>query len=128
MRKIITETDEDRILEITNIYLLKLQEANEPEFVNYLTRYYLQDEERIQMWAHCYRTNSGINTNMAIESLNNMLKTNQLRRKTHITIEKLLHTIEDLVDIKMWKRVLTLRGQMLIITKTGSSLRPLKKQ
>lgn len=43
---------------------------------------------------------------MAIESLNNMLKTNQLRRKTYVTIEKLLDTIEDLVDLKMWKRVL----------------------
>lgn len=38
MRKIITETNEDRMLEITNSYLLKLQEANETDFVNYLTR------------------------------------------------------------------------------------------
>lgn len=57
------------------------------------------------MWAHCYRRKAGINTNMAIESLNNLLKTNQLKRKARVTIEKLLDTIDDLVDIKMWKRI-----------------------
>lgn len=62
----------------------------------------------MQMWAHCYRRNAGINTNMALESLNNLLKTNQLKRKAKVTIEKLLDAIEDLVDIKMWQRILNL--------------------
>lgn len=44
-------------------------------------------------------------TNMAIESLNNLLKTNQLKRSARVTIEKLLDKIEELVDIKMWKRI-----------------------
>ncbi|XP_072402420.1 uncharacterized protein [Diabrotica undecimpunctata] len=70
------------------------------------TWYYFQNEERIKMWAHCYRKNSGINTNMAIESFNNLLKTNHLRRSAGVTIEKLLDTIDDLVDIKMWKRII----------------------
>ncbi|XP_072385764.1 uncharacterized protein [Diabrotica undecimpunctata] len=70
------------------------------------TRYYFQNKERIKMWAHCYRRNSGINTNMAIESFNNLLKTNHLRRNAAVRIEKLLDTIEDLVDIKMWKRII----------------------
>ncbi|KAI4469803.1 tc5 transposase dna-binding domain [Holotrichia oblita] len=60
------------------------------------------------MWAHCHRKNAGINTNMAIESFNNLLKTNQLNRKAKVTIEKLLDTIEDLVDIKMWQRILNI--------------------
>lgn len=58
------------------------------------------------MCAHCYRKNAGINTNMTIETLNNMLKTNQLKRNAKVTIEKLLEAIEDLVYIKMWKRIL----------------------
>lgn len=58
------------------------------------------------MWAHCYRINAGINTNMALESLNNLLKTNQLKRKTNITIDRLLEEIENLVDGKMWQRIL----------------------
>nr|CAI5832352.1 unnamed protein product [Callosobruchus analis] len=105
MKRIINETNEDKFLELVNAYLLKLQIANEEDFVTYLTRYYFQDEERIKMWAHCYHKNAGINTNMAIESLNNLLKTNQLKRSARVTIEKLLDKIEELVDIKMWKRI-----------------------
>jgi hypothetical protein len=67
-------------------------------------RYYFQGDERIQMWAHCNRKNAGINTNMAIECLNNLLKTNQLKRK----MTGQLDTIEDLVDIKMWQRILNM--------------------
>jgi hypothetical protein len=59
------------------------------------------------MWGHCYRRNAGINTNMSVESLNNFLKTNQLRRKTKVTIEKRLDTLEELVDVKMWHRILS---------------------
>nr|CAI5870112.1 unnamed protein product [Callosobruchus analis] len=105
IKRIINETNEDKFLELVNAYLLKLQIANQEDFVTYLTRYYFQDEERIKMWAHCYRKNAGVNTNMAIESLNNLLKTNQLKRSARVTIEKLLDKIEELVDIKMWKRI-----------------------
>ncbi|XP_072378976.1 uncharacterized protein [Diabrotica undecimpunctata] len=106
MKRIINETNEDRFMELCKKYLIKLQEANETDFFNYLTGYYFQNEERIKMWAHCYRRNSGINTNMAIESFNNLLKTNHLRRNGAVAIEKLLDTIDDLVDIKMWKRII----------------------
>ncbi|XP_072395534.1 uncharacterized protein [Diabrotica undecimpunctata] len=108
MKRIINETDEDRFMELCNKYIIKLQEANEIDFFNYLARYYFQNEERIKMWAHCYRRNSGINTNMAIESFNNLLKTNHLRRNAAVSIEKLLDTIDDLVDIKMWKRIINI--------------------
>jgi hypothetical protein len=60
------------------------------------------------MWAHCDRRNAGINTNMSVESLNNFLKNNQLKRRTKITIEKLLNSLEELVDIKMWHRILSI--------------------
>ncbi|XP_072391062.1 uncharacterized protein [Diabrotica undecimpunctata] len=106
MKKIITESNEARFIDLCNIYSRKLQEANELDFLNYLTGYYFQNKERIKMWAHCYRRNLGINTNMAIESFNNLLKTNHLRRNAAVRIEKLLDTIEDLVDIKMWKRII----------------------
>ncbi|KAK9679550.1 MULE transposase domain [Popillia japonica] len=108
MKRILNETNKERFWQLVNTYLEKLQEANEVEFMNYLLTYYFQGEERIQMWAHCYRKNAEINTNMAIESLNNLLKTNQLKRKNKITIEKLLDTIQKLVDIKMWQRVLNI--------------------
>jgi hypothetical protein len=44
------------------------------------------------MWAHCFRKNDGINTNMSIESLNNFFKTNQLKRNSKVTIDKMLLT------------------------------------
>jgi hypothetical protein len=44
---------------------------------------------------------------MSVESLDNFLKTNQLRRKTKVTIEKRLDTLEGLVDVKMWHRILS---------------------
>uniref|UniRef100_A0A6P7GCT8 Uncharacterized protein LOC114340624 isoform X4 n=1 Tax=Diabrotica virgifera virgifera TaxID=50390 RepID=A0A6P7GCT8_DIAVI len=72
-------------------------------------RYYLKDLKRIKMWAHCYRRNSGINTNMAIESLNNLLKTNYLKRNGRVGIEKLLDTIDELVETKMWKRIVDMK-------------------
>lgn len=59
------------------------------------------------MWAHCFRLNAGINTNMALESLNNLLKTN-IKRNANITVEHLLDKLEDLVDAKMWKRILNM--------------------
>lgn len=36
------------------------------------------------MWAHCHRINAGINTNMAIESLNKVLKYNKMRTQRNI--------------------------------------------
>lgn len=38
MKRIINETNEDRFMELCNTYLIMLQEANETDFVNYLTR------------------------------------------------------------------------------------------
>ena len=82
------------------------------------------------MWSHCFRKKSGINTNMAIESLNKVLKRNKLHsnenirysnnvyclvtlfhykiNNVHWRIEKLLDTLEDLVDETLWKRVLNI--------------------
>lgn len=86
-------------------YMEKLIEANENDFFNYLHRHYFQSKERMSMWAHCYRVNAGINTNMALESMNNFLKTNQMRH-SNICVEKLLDLLEKLVDLKMWQRIL----------------------
>jgi hypothetical protein len=58
------------------------------------------------MWAHCYRVNVGINTNMAIDSLNKLLKHNEMKGNQNIRVEKLLDLLDELVDEKMWKRIL----------------------
>ncbi|XP_050514458.1 uncharacterized protein LOC126889824 [Diabrotica virgifera virgifera] len=104
LRQIMREPDEDKFKELCDKYVSKLEEANEIKFVAYLKKRYLA-EDRIQMWPYCYRKNSGINTNMAIESLNNLLKTNYLKRNAAVRIEKLLDTMDELVEAKMWTRI-----------------------
>lgn len=39
-------------------------------------RMYFKDVETEKKWAYCYRLHAGINTNMALESFNNFLKSN----------------------------------------------------
>ncbi|KAH1000580.1 hypothetical protein HUJ04_012889 [Dendroctonus ponderosae] len=67
------------------------------------------NEARIRMWAHCFRIGAGINTNMALESMNNFCKKNHIwffiKRKANITVETLLDKFNNLVDAKMWKRI-----------------------
>lgn len=106
LKKIMNETKVEKFVDLTHSYFEKLLNADEHVFLSYLKKYYYQSEERIAMWAHCHRINAGINTNMALESINNLLKTNYLKRKANISIDRLLEEIENLVDGKMWQRIL----------------------
>ncbi|XP_044756904.1 uncharacterized protein LOC123315315 [Coccinella septempunctata] len=92
MRKILKETDVSTFHKMKDEYFKHLEEGQENEFLKYLKNYYFQSEERIMMWAHCHRVNVGINTNMAIESLNKVLKYNKMRGNQNLRVEKLLDT------------------------------------
>uniref|UniRef100_A0A6P7H5L1 Uncharacterized protein LOC114346463 isoform X2 n=1 Tax=Diabrotica virgifera virgifera TaxID=50390 RepID=A0A6P7H5L1_DIAVI len=104
LRQIIREPAEDKFNKLCDKYVSKLEEANEIKFVDYLKKRYLTNKRK-QMWAYFYRRNFRINTNMAIESLNNLLKTNYLKRNAAVGIEKLLDTMDELVKAKMWTRI-----------------------
>lgn len=106
MKKILNETDIHKFEEKSQKYFEKLENSEEFMFLNYLKKYYYQSKERIATWAHCYRLYAGINTNMALETLNNILKTNLLKRKANIPVDRLLDEMENLVDGKMWQRIL----------------------
>ncbi|XP_044747120.1 uncharacterized protein LOC123310233 isoform X5 [Coccinella septempunctata] len=106
MRKILKETDVSTFHKMKDEYFKHLEEGQENEFLKYLKNYYFQSEERIMMWAHCHRVNVGINTNMAIESLNKVLKYNKMRGNQNLRVEKLLDTLEELVNEKMWKNII----------------------
>ncbi|XP_063914785.1 uncharacterized protein LOC135131139 isoform X2 [Zophobas morio] len=110
MRNILKETKVEKFIELKENYFNHLMEENEFSFLNYLKnitfRNYFQNEDRIMMWAHCFRINVGINTNMAIESLNKVLKHNKMKGNRNIRIEKLLDMLEELVNEKMWKKIL----------------------
>lgn len=56
-----------------------------------------------------FRTEVGINTNMGIESLNRYIKKEKLKDNSNVRLEKLLNTLEEVVDDKMWKRVIALK-------------------
>lgn len=57
------------------------------------------------MWAHCCRINAGINTNMALESLNKFLKYNLLGGNARVTVEQLLDTWDEVIEEKMWNKI-----------------------
>ncbi|XP_044747184.1 uncharacterized protein LOC123308540 [Coccinella septempunctata] len=108
MRHILKETDQTKFLELKEEYFKYLEEECEYDFLKYLQKHYFQSIERIMMWSHCYRINVGINTNMAIESLNKVIKYNKMKGKQNLRIEKLLDLLEDLVQDKMWKKIIDL--------------------
>ncbi|XP_045473219.1 uncharacterized protein LOC123679777 [Harmonia axyridis] len=106
MRKILRETDWTTFFKLKEDYFKDLEKEGENEFLKYLMNYYFQTEERIKMWSYCHRVNAGINTNMAIESFNKVLKHNKMRGNQNIRIEKLLDSLEELVNDKMWKKII----------------------
>ncbi|XP_044749635.1 uncharacterized protein LOC123322613 [Coccinella septempunctata] len=106
MRKILKETDSKKFTELKDHYFNFLEREGENEFLKYLQNYYFQTEERVMMWAHCHRLNAGINTNMAIESLNKVLKYNKMRGQRNLRVEKLLDLLDELVEEKMWKKII----------------------
>ncbi|KAL1488830.1 hypothetical protein ABEB36_014625 [Hypothenemus hampei] len=106
MREILTETNIEQFNELKDKYFTYLAQESEVDFLNYMEKYYFQSEERIKMWAHCHRLNAGINTNMAIENLNKVLKYNKMNGQRNIRIEKLLDLLEELVKEKMWKTII----------------------
>lgn len=46
---------------------------------------------------------------MAVESLNRYIKKDKLMDRCHIRLEKLLNVLEEVVDDKMWKRILSIK-------------------
>ncbi|KAJ3650422.1 hypothetical protein Zmor_016523 [Zophobas morio] len=108
MGKILRETNENRFATLSEIYMKKLAEADEIEFLNYLKKNYFQSEERIKSWAYCFRINSEINTNMAIESLHKFIKYDELNKRRCNTIENLLDILDKVVEDKTWTRVVEL--------------------
>ncbi|XP_045473475.1 uncharacterized protein LOC123679937 [Harmonia axyridis] len=106
MRKILRETDWTTFLKLKEDYFKDLEKEGENEFLKYLMNHYFQTEKRIKMWSYCHRVNTGIKTNMAIESLNKVLKHNKMRGNQNIRIEKLLDLLEELVNDKMWKKII----------------------
>ncbi|XP_045460304.1 uncharacterized protein LOC123686531 isoform X2 [Harmonia axyridis] len=106
MRAILKETDPSIFLQLKETYFKHLEEEGENDFLKYLQSFYFKNEERIKMWAHCHRINAGINTNMAIESLNKVLKYNKMRTQRNIRVEKLLDLLDELVEEKMWTKII----------------------
>ncbi|KAJ8913914.1 hypothetical protein NQ315_005711 [Exocentrus adspersus] len=106
MRKILKETDVRKFIEYKENYFNCLQDEGETDFLNYLQKFYFQTAECVMMWAHCHRINAGINTNMTIESLNKLLKYNKMCGQRNIRVEKLLDLLDEIVDEKMWKKII----------------------
>jgi hypothetical protein len=66
-------TEENEFWRLGNSLISYLQLNEEDSFLDYFTKYYLSNQERIASWAHCYRKHAGINTNMHLEALHKNL-------------------------------------------------------
>ncbi|KAJ8913351.1 hypothetical protein NQ315_008741, partial [Exocentrus adspersus] len=109
MKKFLTASSIELFQKYTNEYFSQLKEENEKEFLIYLQQHYFKSQERIESWAYCYRSEVGINTNMALESLNRYIKKENLKAVGYIRLERLLDILEEVVDDKMWKRIVSFK-------------------
>ncbi|XP_054284915.1 uncharacterized protein LOC129001588 [Macrosteles quadrilineatus] len=78
-----------------------LSKEETKEFAKYFNSYYLQEGE-FQKWAYCQRIHFGINTNMALENFNKLLKYCYLRGKRVKRLDKTLCAILRLINDKLF--------------------------
>ena len=72
LRVLMEEPDKDEFEELLHKTMEQLRAADETnEFEEYFTKFYVPRKEQ---WAASYRTKSGINTNMYVESFHRLIK------------------------------------------------------
>lgn len=82
-----------------------VMEVLDPEFKVYFLREY---GTKVEQWAYCYRTGSGITCNNYIESFHSNLKKNYFNSKVIDRIDKCIHALMKVARNQMFDRVLYL--------------------
>lgn len=83
------------------------------DFAKYFQLYYVSRGE-FQKWAFCYRILSGINTNMALENFNKLLKYCYLRGKKVKRLDKTLCALLKLINDKLYDILIkTYKGKVV---------------
>ena len=103
LRVLMEEPDKDGFEELLQETVEQLKATDETdEFEKYFTKFYLSRKEQ---WAACYRTGSGINTNMYVESFHRLIKYIYMRGRSNRRIDKLLHILMKVATDKAFERL-----------------------
>ena len=114
------ETDVDAFEELLQKTVEQLKFSSETkEFEKYFSKF---NVGRKQKWAGCYRTKSGINTNMYVESFHRLLKYVYMRGRINKRVDKLLHILMKVARDKGFERLCKLEkgkisGRLSLIRK-----------
>lgn len=88
LKTIMAELDEQKLETMLHQFCTTIQlDDNTKKFSVYFEREYVP---RIKEWCYCYRKGLGINTNMAIESMHRIIKTNYFKGRVVKRLDKAL--------------------------------------
>ncbi|XP_065223302.1 uncharacterized protein LOC135847677 [Planococcus citri] len=82
-----------------------LNDEGTVEFANYFYTNYVKDE-KFQRWAYCYRTHSGLNSNMHIERMHRTIKYVYLKAKKVKRFDKCLTYLLKFLRTEVFKHVI----------------------
>jgi hypothetical protein len=102
LRALLCETDPNAFKKMLSETLCKWKEDIEmKEFLEYFEQYYVSNS-RFEKWAYCCRIGAGVNTNMALENFNKLLKYCYLRGKTVKRLDRTLCAVLNLIRDKLF--------------------------
>ena len=87
-------------------FLLWLNENEFEEFLKYFKKHYIErddQEERVHLWAKCYRAGVMLNTNNHVENMHKLLKHDHLGGTTITRIDKVMYELGVMVKRKFRK-------------------------
>ncbi|KAL1450403.1 hypothetical protein WDU94_002774 [Cyamophila willieti] len=105
LRNIMKETSEDRFHVLLNAFLQKMgTDSKKQVFLDYFKKHYVN---RAHVWAYCYRTKLGINTNMHLEALHKKIKyvyfDGKVVKRIDLAINVMMKITRDIIFERMIK-------------------------
>jgi len=106
--RILMETaDEIEFWDLATSFLSWLNEKDCQDFYKYFEGYYLK-EEKVKLWAWCYRSGINLHTNNYLEAMHKSLKHIYMKGKKITRLDKSIQAYLDLVDDKVHNRLVNL--------------------
>lgn len=106
LKVMMDETDQNKFeIMIENAVTKWKTDISAKGFAEYFERHY---KFRCTQWARCYRTTSGVNTNMYLEAFHHVLKYNFLKGKRNQRVDRLVHGLMEYLRHKTFDRIIKL--------------------
>ncbi|XP_017779025.1 PREDICTED: uncharacterized protein LOC108564474 [Nicrophorus vespilloides] len=123
LKLILEETDVEAFKRTSTQYVVQLLEDQETKkFALYFQSNYMKKTET---WAHCYRVNEGLNTNMHLESMHKTIKYMYLKAKHTRRLDVCIHAIQKYANDKLFDNIVM--GSKGKITSKITNLRHIHK-